>query len=64
MNDLESTANLIRQTSDDYEKIKSEQRFFQNYDVNKGEREYSCRRKRDNFLLSVICGLLSLQVWG
>lgn len=43
MNDLESTANLIRQTSDDYEKIKSEQRFFQNYDVNKGEREYSCR---------------------
>ena len=43
MNDLESTANLIRQTSDDYEKIKSEQRFFQNYDVNKGEREYSCQ---------------------
>ena len=42
MNDLESTANLIRETSGDYEKIKSEQKLFQNYNVNKSEREYSC----------------------
>ena len=49
MSKLESKANIIRERSGDYDKLKSEQKFLQaalvgeNYHVIESEREKSCK---------------------